>query len=110
MNASPCGTGTSPPSQRPNRAGGRLSLPDTTLVIGGSIEKRFVFAAEGEALGEVGGFIEFAAQPIGFGEVVVAQADLDLEFGIFLGQRPHPLLDLTPPIAIAIAFLQIAQQ
>ena len=43
------------------------------------------------------------------GEVVVAQADLDLELRVLLRERAHPLLDLTAAVLVARAVLQVAR-
>ena len=98
----------------PSPGGHRIAASafrDSAFVIGGPIEKGLDVAAQGQAFGEVGGlFVEFAAQPIGLREVIVAQPDLDLELGILLGERPHPLFDLTAPVAIAVALFEVAQQ
>src|SRR5712692_5113062 len=84
----------------------RLPLRHAPVILCGAIEEGLDVAAEGEFFGEVGGFVELAAQALGLGQIVFAKADLDLELRILLGEGAHPLLDLTAAIAIAGSLFQ----
>ena len=56
------------------------------------------------------GFLEIGAQAFGLGQVVVAQAGLDLELRILFGQRAHPFFDLAAAILVARAGFQIFEE
>ena len=80
------------------------------LALGRSIQESFDRSAQRQLLVELSRFFEINAQTFGFGQVVVAQAGLDLELRVLLGQRAHPLLDLAAAIFVAGSVFQIVEQ
>src|SRR4051794_36761986 len=82
------------------RADPELLLRDPPLVIRGAVEEGLDVPAERELLRQLRRLVELGAQPLGLGEVVVAESRLDVELGILLRERPHPLLDL--PAAVLV--------
>jgi len=87
-----------------------LLLGNPLRVIRGAIQESFDRSSQRQLLVELCRFFEIDAQPFRLGEVVVAQAALDLELRILLGQRAHPLFDLAAAVFVARSVLQIVEQ
>jgi hypothetical protein len=87
-----------------------LLLRDPFCIIRGSVEEALDCSSQGQLLGKLRRFLEIGAETFRLGEVVVAQAALDVELGVLLRERAHPLFDLAAAVFVAGTAFQIVKQ
>jgi hypothetical protein len=81
--------------------GTNLLLGHPPLVLRRAIQEPFDRARQSKFFRELRRVLEVGAKALRFGQVIVAQAALDLELGVFFGEAAQPFFDLAAAILVA---------
>src|ERR1043165_8197330 len=82
------------------RSRGRgLPLASAPVVLRGAVQERLDRPRQRELLAHLRGLREVRAEALGLGQVIIAEAGLDVELRVFLRERAHPFFDLAAAVA-----------